>query len=69
MIKVGEESGKFEETLFYLANFYENEIDNSTKTLSTVIEPILLIVIGLIVGFLALSIITPIYDITGGIKK
>jgi len=69
MIKVGEESGKFEETLFYLANFYENEVDTSTKTLSTAIEPILLIVIGLVVAFLALSIITPIYDITGGIKR
>jgi len=69
MVKVGEESGKFEETLFYLANLYEVEVDNSVKTLSTIIEPVLLIVIGLTVGFLALSIITPIYDITGGIKR
>ncbi len=69
MIKVGEESGKFEETLFYLANFYEVEVDTATKTLSTAIEPMLLIFIGLVVGFLALSIITPIYDVTSGIKK
>lgn len=69
MIAVGEESGKLEETLFYLADFYEAEVDNTTKNLSTLIEPILLITIGLGVGFLALSIITPIYGITGGVSK
>lgn len=68
MIKVGEESGNLEETLYYLANYYEVEVDNATKSLSTAIEPILLIFIGLFVGFLALSIITPIYSITGSIK-
>ncbi|MCD4694165.1 type II secretion system F family protein [bacterium] len=69
MIKVGEESGRLEETLNYLANYYEAEVDNSTKSLSVVIEPVLLLGIGLVVGFLAISIITPIYSITGGIKN
>jgi len=69
MVNVGEQSGKFEDTLFYLADFYEAEVDASTKTLATAIEPALLIFIGLTVGFLALSIITPIYDITGNIQK
>jgi len=69
MIKVGEESGKFEETLFYLASFYEAEVDTSTKTLATTLEPVLLIFIGLLVGGLALAIITPIYEITGSIKR
>jgi len=69
MIMVGEKSGKLEDSLFYLANFYENEVDNETKSLSTSIEPVLLITIGLVVGFLALSIITPIYSITSGIKS
>jgi type II secretory pathway component PulF len=69
MIHVGEESGKFEDTLFYLANLYEAEVDTSTKSLSTALEPVLLIFIGLVVGFLALSIITPIYDVTGNIKR
>lgn len=68
MVAVGEESGKLEDTLLYLADFYELEVDNSTKNLSIVIEPILLIAIGLGVGFLALSIITPIYGITGNVK-
>lgn len=69
MIHVGEESGKSEETLFYLADLYEAEVDTSTKSLSTAIEPMLLIFIGLVVGFLALSIITPIYSITGNISR
>jgi len=68
MIGVGEESGKFEDTLFYLAEFYEAEVDNATKSLASIIEPVLLMVIGLVVGFLALSIITPIYDITSNIQ-
>lgn len=68
MILVGEKSGKLEESLFYLADFYEKEVDAQTKTFSSSIEPLLLIVIGLVVGFLALSIITPIYSITSGIK-
>ncbi|MEK7576415.1 MAG: type II secretion system F family protein [Patescibacteria group bacterium] len=69
MIKVGEESGRLEDTLFYLADFYEVEVDSSAKSLSTAIEPVLLLVIGLIVGGLALSIITPIYEITGNIHR
>lgn len=69
MIAVGEESGQLEDSLSYLAGFFEEEVDNDAKTLSTGIEPILLIIIGIIVGFLALSIITPIYNITGNIGR
>ena len=69
MVRVGEESGKLEDTLLYLGDYYEMEVDNATKALSTIIEPLLLIFIGLAVGFLALSIITPIYNITGGVRK
>lgn len=69
MIAVGEQSGQLEETLLYLATYYEVEVDNSTKSLSTAIEPALLICIGLVVAFLALSIITPIYSITGNVQR
>lgn len=69
MIGVGERSGNLEETLFYLAELYEAEVDNSTKTLSAALEPILLLCIGLIVGGMALAIVTPIYQITGGIQR
>ncbi len=45
----------------------EREVDMATRNLSTLIEPITLIIVGLLVGFIALSIITPIYQITQGI--
>ncbi|MBI4599896.1 type II secretion system F family protein [Candidatus Uhrbacteria bacterium] len=69
MVRVGEESGRLEDTLLYLGEYYENEVDSAIKNLSTVIEPLLLLFIGGAVGFLALSIITPIYSITGGVHK
>ena len=68
MLKIGEKSGKMEESLFYLAEYYETEVNNATKKLSTAIEPMLLIFIGLMVGGLAIAIITPIYKITGNVQ-
>jgi type IV pilus assembly protein PilC len=64
MSLVGENTGKLDETLIFLADFYEAELDNSTKSMSTVLEPLLLLVMGGIVSFVAISIITPIYKIT-----
>lgn len=69
MISVGEKTGKLDETLLYLGDFYEGEIDDLSKNLSTIIEPILLIVIGVGVGFMALAIISPIYELTGSIRN
>lgn len=69
MIQVGEETGKLEDVLIYLGDFFEEEADDQTKNLSNVIEPILLLVIGAVVGFVALAIITPIYSLTGSIRK
>lgn len=68
MVMVGERSGELEQTLFYLADFYEEEVDRLTKSLATAIEPLLLVVIGLVVAFLALAIITPMYSITSGMQ-
>ena len=69
MIAVGEKTGKLEESLFYLAGFYEEEVDNTTKNLSTILEPALLIIIGLVLGFLAVAIISPIYQFTGSLSR
>ena len=68
MISVGEKTGKLDENLFYLSDFYEEDIDNISKNMTTLLEPILLVFIGLTVGFLALSIISPIYELTGSIR-
>ncbi|MBU1203279.1 type II secretion system F family protein [Patescibacteria group bacterium] len=69
MTKVGEESGNLGEVLDYLADFYELEVDTDTKNLSTLLEPILLVVIGLGVGFVAMAIINPIYDLTSQVGR
>jgi len=69
MIGVGEKTGNLDSTLIYLGDFYEEEIDNLSKNLSTTLEPIMLLVIGLIVAFVAFAIISPIYELTGSIRR
>ena len=53
--------------LLRLAQFYENEVAVATKDLSTVIEPVLMLIIGTMVGFFAISMIQPIYSGLGGL--
>ena len=67
MIKIGEKTGTLESVLMYLSDFYSDEIDNTTKNLSNVLEPIMLIFIGLMVAFIAVAIIGPIYEVTGNV--
>lgn len=69
MVVVGETTGTLSETLLYLADIYEQEVDDMTKNLSTAIEPMLMILMGLLVGFVAMSIITPIYSITQSLSR
>lgn len=69
MIEVGETSGNLEENLLYLGDFFEKETDNMSKNLPTILEPVLLIIIAFFVGFVALSIISPIYELTGSIQR
>ncbi len=68
MTSVGEETGKIGEMLMNVALFYEEEIDQKTKDMSSVIEPLLMIFIGVSVGLFAIAIISPIYSIGDSIK-
>jgi type II secretory pathway component PulF len=69
MIGIGEKTGKLDEVLLYLGDFFEEEVDDSAKNFSNVLEPILLLGIGLVIAFIALAIIGPIYELTGSVKR
>ncbi len=64
MIAIGEKTGNLSETFLYLSGIYEQELDEKTKRLSSTIEPAMMLGMGLLVGFIAVSIITPIYEVT-----
>ena len=65
---MGEETGKLDDSFLFVAEFAEREVDDATKTLTTILEPLLMLAIGGLVGFIAIAIITPIYQLTSGIK-
>jgi type IV pilus assembly protein PilC len=64
MISVGEETGKLDEVLDKLATFYEGESEVKIKALTTAIEPLIMVIMGLAVGFLVIAVIMPIYNLT-----
>ena len=63
MIEVGEETGQLNELLSHIADYYEEELDQATRNLSVTIEPVLMVFIGGLVTFFALSMLQPMYSI------
>lgn len=64
MIRVGEDSGKLEEVLEKTADFYSKEIENDTRNLSNLIEPIIMIILGLVVGLFITAVILPMWQLS-----
>ncbi|MCH8274892.1 MAG: type II secretion system F family protein [Armatimonadetes bacterium] len=68
MIDVGEESGRLSEMLVKIGDFYDQEVDTAVKGLTTMIEPVLIIFMGVIVGFIAISVMTPIFQLVNSVE-
>jgi len=69
MIRIGENTGNLEDNLFYLSEYYTEEVDGKVRSLTTLLEPIMLLFMGILVGFVAISIILPIYSISSGLSQ
>lgn len=67
MISVGEETGKVSDMLGQVATYYETDVEDRTKDLSTIIEPVLMLFIGVFVGIFAMAMIAPIYSLSSKI--
>ena len=68
MVKIGEETGKLDDSLLRVSEYFQREVDQRVKTLTTALEPLIMLVLGIGVAFIIISIITPIYNLTNVIK-
>jgi len=68
MIDIGEESGRLSEMLVKIGDFYDEEVNQTVKALTSMIEPLLIIIMGVIVGFIAISDMTPIFSLVNEVK-
>ena len=68
MVSVGEESGQLETMLSKIADFYETEVDAKIKALTAMIEPLMIIMVGGVVGFIVISMYLPIFSLYDKIR-
>ena len=64
MITIGEEAGELDAMLEKISEFYEEEVDETVRRLSTLIEPLLIVFLGLVIGGIVLSVMLPMFDLT-----
>ena len=67
MLSVGEETGQIDEVLIKVAEFYEDDVDATVESLSSILEPIMIVVMGVMVGLIAASVIGPISNLSNQI--
>ena len=65
MLKVGEDTGSIDDQLDAAARYYEREVDDKLKRMTSLFEPVILIVMGVIVGFVAIALVSAMYGIFG----
>lgn len=65
MIRIGEESGSLEKMLEKIADYYEKEVDNTVKSISTIIEPVLMVVLGIVAFIIVAAVLLPVYSLAG----
>ena len=66
MIAIGEETGKLDDVLIKIASSFESEVDRSVKTLTSLIEPLIILLMGGVVGFVVISMLLPIFQLDPG---
>ena len=64
VIKTGEDSGKLDFVMIKLSDYYDNEMEKQLKLVSTIIEPVALLIMGVVVGFIVMSIVLPIFKLS-----
>ena len=68
MIDIGEESARLSEMLVKVGDFYDGEVEATVKGLTSMIEPLLIIFLGVVVGFIAISVMTPIFKLVNSVR-
>lgn len=68
MVKIGEQTGKLDNSLLKVSEYYEREVEDRVKTLTTLLEPTIMVILALGVGFLIIAVITPIYNLITSIQ-
>jgi type IV pilus assembly protein PilC len=68
LVSVGEEAGNLEEILFKISDYYDTEIDATIRGLASVIEPLMIVVIGSVVGLIVVSLYLPIFNLVNVIQ-
>jgi type IV pilus assembly protein PilC len=68
MVAVGEETGALDSMLSKIADFYEDQVEAAVKSLTSILEPVMLVVVGAIVGFIVISMYLPLFKVYDSIR-